>query len=167
MPDMATLLGTPLDFDWGGKVYKVHPRDLDIEGRFCQWCKNFTLEEIQSQAQTMLPGVLDAMLTGHRHDIASRFYEFTAFIPQRVLASEPGKKHLAFLQLGKADRTIRPALLEQVWKDPQKRRELLGKMKEASGEVADPNWLRAPGEPLEQPELNEAGPSGEEDSPAG
>jgi hypothetical protein len=154
---MATLLGTPLDFEFGGKVYKVHPRDLDDESVFAASCRQWTLDEIQADAPKMLPGVLSAMLDGHRHDIASHFYEFRSFIPQRALQSEWGQKKMALIQLGKKDPTVTTSLVNRIWKDDAKRQELLMKMRQANGEDQDPN--------AQQP--SEAGDPGEEPSPAG
>ncbi len=133
MPDLGTLLGTPLDFEFAGKVYKVFPRDLETEGRFGHWAADESLKGVIAHADTVGPDLLAVLLEGWRHDKASRLYEWGSFICQRLLRTDAGTQHLAYLQMGR-NKGLQRSLIDQIWKDDAKRQELLARMAEASGD---------------------------------
>jgi hypothetical protein len=147
MPDAASLLGVMPEFEFGGRTYKVHPRTLELEGRFAKWCSDQSLLQLRAHADVLGPDLLQMQLDGWRHDLSSRLYEWGSFIVQRVLQTDSGAKHLAYLQLGKADPSVPRSLVDRVAKDPAKWQELLLKMREASGELDPPRGGPPPDEP--------------------
>jgi hypothetical protein len=138
MPDMAGLLGIPVEFTFADRTYKVHPRTLELEGRLGHMLADEALASIRAHADKLGPDLLALQLEGWRHDLAARLFSYDGYIVQRALGTPDGQKLLAFLQLGKANPGISRGLIDQIWKDQTKREELWARMKQASGE-ADPN----------------------------
>jgi hypothetical protein len=144
-----------IEFTFGERTYKVHPRDLDIEGRYGKMLADEGMDLILGHADKLGPDLLQMQLEGWRHDRTAKLYHFGGFLGQRALSNDEGKKLLAFLQLGKANQGVARGLIDLIWKDKVKREELLDKMREASGEGPVPNEQAGAEAPPEPP----AGPS--------
>ncbi len=152
MPDLAGLLGVMPEFVWKDRTYRVHPRDLDLEGRYGKMTADDALDGILAHADRLGPELLGTQLEGWRHDKSARLFSYGGFLVQRALGTEDGQKLLAFLQLGKANPGVSRTLIDSIWKDKEKRRELLDRMNEASGEGPGPNEEPGPAD-------SQAGPS--------
>lgn len=139
------------EFTWDERTFKVHPRDLELEGRYGHMLADEGLKAILAHSDTLGPELLQLQLEGWRHDRTARLYSYGGMIGQRALTTADGQKLLAFLQLGKANPGVSRALVEAIWKDPPKRQELWDRMREASGEAPVPNGQaggeRPPGSP--------------------
>jgi hypothetical protein len=146
LPDLASLLGLPVEFTFLEKTYKVHPRTLELEGMFSRWVSDQALQQIL--AHNLPPHILQAQMDGWRHDLAARLYDWTGWISIQAVNSEAGRKRLALLQLAKLNKGVTVDLVEQIAADSAKWAELLLKMKEASGEM-DPT------QPTAQPAVSE------------
>jgi hypothetical protein len=140
MADVGSLLGVMPELTFGDppRTYRVHPRTLELESRFAKYVSDRAIGNIRAHADALGPDLLALQLEGWRHDLESGLFAYGSFLVQRFLQTDEGQKHLAYLQLGKADATVPRSLVDQIARDRERWRELVTKMAEATGELTDP-----------------------------
>jgi hypothetical protein len=159
MPD-ATLLGLPATFEFEGTSYPFQdPRDFEVEGLFGRWAAEQALLLIEQCRDVMRPETYQMQMDGWRRDAPLYRWNGDASITARF--SQEGCKYLALLQMqracdlllkqGKPFRgpPVTPELVERIWRDPEKRREMQALVWEEHRRPKDPP---ARGEAAPQPE---------------
>lgn len=179
MSVLAATLGLPVDFDHGGKTYKVSPVDVEIVGLFETWLEGRALAAIQRHAPDpasperaspgrLLPGEWMAHQEVWQRDVACGMYEWESPAAISARYSTAGQKYLAFLQLARQSKGVTLQLVDAIWKDP----EALQRLRAAQAQVASPNsggagasLSPAPPSPGPSGEPEEAPPSSPSTSP--
>lgn len=147
MAPSSAALGIPVPWEFRGRTYEVHPRDLEMECRFTVWLESRALDAIRRHSpqpgQAEGTGILTygeylQQMEGWRQECAAGVYDYGRAVALLALSDPlgPAYKHLAWLSLSRGDERITPDLVEQAWKEPAARDQLLLAMARAN---TDPN----------------------------
>lgn len=152
MGAVAQALGVLPEFEFEGRAYKVAERTLDVEALFELYCEDRALNKVRLhfERKSLTPVEYEIHCRGIRGDMVSGVYSYGTADSLMVLLSPPGRKEMQFLRLADAnrDKKVDRALIDRVWKDDAKLRELEDLMARAD----DPNRGKTAQE--EQPAAN-------------
>jgi hypothetical protein len=134
----ARLLGTPIPFDFGGRLYMVSPRTFEQESLFQVWLEREVLKGIQRHQDAMSPTEYAQHIAGWRQECGSHMYDYGS--PASIMASlsPAGMKYLVFLALKEKQPEVDLHLIDRIWDNPEKWNELANIM----GSLNDPNRTR-------------------------
>ncbi len=102
---------------WNGRAYQVAVRDLDIEGVFSVWAQEQAWLAVMRMEKKVPPYVTQAAIK-HLSEVQSFVYEWGGRGCHAARCSEQGMKKMLHLQMVKLDKSITPALVDELAKDP-------------------------------------------------
>lgn len=113
------LLGMTRPFDWRGKTYQVSPRDFEMEANLRVWLEREALQAIKRHKDAMDLDDYREQLAGWRRDCAAGVYSYAATTAALSMQSIPGQKHFVWLSLVRADNSITPHLVDELYEDTE------------------------------------------------
>jgi hypothetical protein len=139
MGELAALLGSaPERFSFTGADVPVAARDLDCEALFENFLLDRALDAVRRRRRSVPEDEYKQMVAAWEQDAATGAYawgsEAAADAVSRI--GSPGWRHLAYLQIKRADPAADRHFIDEVCKDPGAARELDAAMARASDPLA-------------------------------
>lgn len=147
--DEAQALEVPVSFTFNGRAYPVGAVTADVEGLFSQWLKDEAWKELYACRAALGEQAFEEQCRGLRGDITAKLYAFRSVNAFKALTSPEGLRFMVLLRFREGQRAavalgqqpkaraIKPELIEAIYADDGKWRELLDRLAAEEAEPAD------------------------------
>ncbi len=137
----ADLIGQPIPFSFEGQPYPLAPCTCEVELAFTNWLEMRARDKIvRRKKQLQETGDYEAHLRIWQQGVDAARYDFAGGIAWESRCNEPGQKELLWMLMVKVTPAVTRSLVDRIFADPEKRRELFQLEDKEQGTTDGPYW---------------------------
>lgn len=126
MATQSELLGVPLEFEYKGKVYKIHRQTFGLEAMFCDWVYHRAVDRIERAraiARLAKRATSEEQYERQMNRLADNFsagkFEWEGELVNAAGNQPEGIRYMLLLRFRKFDQTVTLELINEILDDPE------------------------------------------------